>query len=278
MKKILLASLCGLFINSFAFAGNTITTQPQNYFDGIYTGIGVGAGNFQGKAKNQITYKETSDADFGSSNSQTYTLNKNFNKWGFTGEIFSGYGKTFFQRLYVGGELFLRTANIHANVSQTKTDTYYDDFSITRNTSVDIDNFFSFGGAARVGFLVTPRIMLYAIAGVDAAVTYTDVKYSTNFPSSDPLSSIDQEKFSTVLGFMPGAGIEVMLNNKLSLRGQYTYSMYGNASDDNYTDSEYGDWPYHWTESYDGKLKLQKLARNTMTIGLIYHFNGLGWK
>lgn len=299
MKKTFLAALCCLCMCSFAFANAAVTsTQPQNYFDGFYAGLGIGAANLQGKIENNLNdseeylYQTVNANDPNNtynfvldSSSRDYNLNKGFNKWGFVGQVFGGYGKTLLQHLYLGGELFIRATPVKANISTTQTVK-----GSKGETSIDVENYTSAGAAARVGFLITPKIMIYGLFGIDNTFINDHIKHNgtavangSEFPEAtigiDKTVSTDH----VLSGLMPGIGIEAMVTNKLSLRAQYTYSFYQSDKTEYYNNQRSFSKVtsvsniYNWYGNSEGNIKNKNLSRNAITVDLTYHFNGLGW-
>lgn len=73
----------------------------------------------------------------------------------------------------------------------------------------------------RVGFLATPRTMIYAKGG------YTNARFDTTYDST---ATGRIEDHATVDGWRVGAGAETKLNDKIYVKAEYRYSKY---DDDN---------------------------------------------
>lgn len=73
---------------------------------------------------------------------------------------------------------------------------------------------------ARVGFLATPRTMVYALA----AYTQTDYKFSSHIGDASGSKTVD------FTGVTVGGGIEIALTNNIFLGGEYTHTFYGDET------------------------------------------------
>ena len=296
MKKQILFGFIAILASSLVFASGD-TFQPvakPDYFSGFYAGLGVGANYVTGNVKNDIVDTEVlydNNMNQIGGSMVGYSFNENLNAFGFVGDIFGGYGKTF-NRFYIGGELFGR--GIVNKASESKSQTVIP--GLSGKTEIDRNQYYSFGSDIRAGFLVTPRIMIYALAGVDVSQFNYQVKHEGTSafygmapnPSlaSDPLAASNEQDFNKIQpGFMPGIGIEAMLTNKLSLRAQYTYTIYGSTSE-KYNFINNASYvtdisvPNIITSSSvavnsSGELKADTISNNAVTVDLTYHFNGI---
>lgn len=68
----------------------------------------------------------------------------------------------------------------------------------------------------RLGYVVTPRAMIYAKGG------YTNARFNQDYTSG----TTNLESHDNVDGWRLGAGTEVKLNDKVYLKGEYRYSKY----------------------------------------------------
>jgi Opacity protein and related surface antigens len=116
---------------------------------------------------------------------------------GFGGGVFGGYGKTF-GNWYVGGELSADYAKTEGSVA---------------GIDLDIEKKYSVGAAARVGYLITPKVMAYGVAGVERA------KFKTSI--SDGVDSLKGS--ATVNGARFGVGAETFVTDIMSLRTEVDY-------------------------------------------------------
>lgn len=106
----------------------------------------------------------------------------------------------------------------------------------------------------RLGYLVTPRALVYATGGVAFANYGVDRGSCSDcapYGSSNP--------FGSRTGWTVGGGIEYALDNNWHLKAEYLYADYGNKS-----------------VSYDqGKGSIStKITSNTVRAGLSYRFGG----
>ena len=92
------------------------------------------------------------------------------------------------------------------------------------NMRTKVKSPYSYGGDIRAGYLISPRVMFYALFGLDYA------KFKVKSNATYPAQGITNNFSEWELGFMPGVGIEVGLADHLSLRAQYTYTFYPSFS------------------------------------------------
>jgi outer membrane immunogenic protein len=85
------------------------------------------------------------------------------------------------------------------------------DIGGTELASITAEQGFDIG--ARIGYLVTPRTLGYVLGG------YSQAKYNVAFLGTDVYDW-------TANGFLVGAGMETMLTDRLTLRGEYRYKQY----------------------------------------------------
>ncbi len=92
----------------------------------------------------------------------------------------------------------------------------------------------------RLGVTLHPNMLLYGTAGW----AYTNRKHSFN----DPDTPLSDSKTSTVSSFIWGGGVEIMNQNRWSLRGEILYTDLG--SDNNTYTTGLGTTYVNWKDSY----------------------------
>lgn len=110
---------------------------------------------------------------------------------GFSGGAFGGYGKSF-GNWYVGGEL---------SADYNKVD--------GSSNGVDIEKKYSYGAAARLGYLVTPNVLGYGVAGVERG----------KFEAKAVGGKISDD----VTGLRLGVGAETFVRDNVSVRTEVNY-------------------------------------------------------
>ncbi|TAL76699.1 MAG: porin family protein, partial [Beijerinckiaceae bacterium] len=124
-------------------------------------------------------------------------------------------------------------------------------------TAGNINENWSWAAGARLGWLVTPRILTYTEAG------FTEARFGgtqMNYPDGAP-SGISTGGF-TSNGWFMGAGVEAMVAPGWFVRGEYRYSEFGSHTITELTPAgPYGDSIHFRPET------------QTATIGLVYKFN-----
>lgn len=275
---VLIAFTFGL---TTAVLANGFYTQPPApveapYFTGPYVGIGIGlvGAHADVNAEGNVYLYNSGMQQIDYINHLNKSHNFDIGKFGFNGNIFAGYGKTFesFPSYYIGGEMFGNYFGSTLNgTSYSLGGSNQDPLYVTSiNTSVKSP--YSIGGDMRIGYIVAPRTMVYGLLGIDYA--RFDVKsefaYHTFIqPELDGHFAHDFSKWK--LGYMPGVGIETVLIDNISLRAQYTYTYYSSFS-------------YSTTLGYDAlepgppphKVNLTtkvKPSRGLFTVKLSYLFN-----
>jgi len=248
----------------------------KTYFAGPYLGIGIGAidshANITSDNSNDYT-----EIQFPNPFKYSFTAAHGFDvgKYGFDGNIFAGYGIVLNQSIrlfyfdYLGIELFGHyfRPSLKGYSHQTGSVTSQEQFNFLTNLTTKVENPFSFGGDIRIGYLASPRFMIYILFGLDYAQFKVKSKSAislTNAPDEIITDSFNKWK----LGYMPGIGIETGLSDHVSLRVQYTYTFYPSF---NHTATS-SDTVLNWI--YNGSLKTKVIPhRNLLTVMLSYFFN-----
>lgn len=323
MKGKILIALLALGATSAVLANGGMAPAPApvaepNYFDGLYLGLGAGVQHQTGTVKNgtvdDLSY--TATRQYGDiliekheiHNAFLSALDSDVGNTAVNGELFAGYGKTFNSLYYAGVELYAKYANAKtdSNYAGVPVDvdaaTLGDSTSSSVNfkaaaTSIKLKSDWSYGGALKFGYLITPKTMFYLLAGIEHTKFDVDVNHDfaagySQTPDTTPTSSwsrgysyhygFDESKWA----FVPGIGIETMLTDKLSLSAQYTYADYGNVSHHNDmtpvtlppipvgSQEYYGTTHSNVTGSSASDTKFD-LSRGLFSLRLAYHFNGI---
>jgi len=152
---------------------------------------------------------------------------KNTNATGFTGGIFAGYNYQFAAKFIAGLDAdwsWTKTRNLLV-VSpwiSTYTVTNPNSFTTMQSTLNDIPSL-----RARVGYLLSSKIMTYAMAGV----TWANIQYfaNNNNGDTDKGSYITKTNFSKISqGYVAGVGIEWRIIQNFLLRAECLYYQFNN--------------------------------------------------
>jgi opacity protein-like surface antigen len=228
MKTKLLVSLVALGVSSIAFAhGGMPKAMAANYFDGWYAGAGLGVQHQTATVDEKVSYTFNYLRD----TTYTYPLKGDLGDNALNFGLFGGYGKVLNTDWYLGGELFARYAKANSSLEGGE------GFSVTNQQispisgpiKVELNSDYSYGGLVRGGYLITPRTMFYVLAGLE--YTKFDVKINNTPQASFDLTPYSHSFSKGEFAFMPGVGLETMLNNNWLLRLQYTYAVYPSFSD-----------------------------------------------
>ncbi len=163
-----------------------------------------------------------------------------------------GYGVNVGPNWHVGGELFADYSPMKSKITYLGGHIY----EYWHQTKSD----FSYGAALRGGYLFSPKSMIYALVGAD--ITRFKVRmYDGNWEESTIYTA--PWKTRNMIGFMPGIGFESMINQNLSARVQYTYSIYPSLKEN---------FSFVRFVAEDLSSKYEP-ARSRITALFSYHFN-----
>lgn len=307
MKGKILFSILALGASSVVLANGGLAPAPAaapEYFDGFVVGLEGGMQHLAGNVKDNASQVSSDETTYIRQKitqvyfaSDTNSLDNDVADNTLSGGLFAGYGKVFNSAYYIGGELYGRyahnTINTHSSgvLNLFQLNTSDPNWTSEKfSTSINVDSDWSFGGALKLGYLVTPKTMIYLLAGVENSRFKVDVNHTVSDPkilsNGIPFPWSTNYSFSeNRWAFVPGIGIETMLSDNLSLKAEYTYADYGSFSNDNTAHSS--SVIYDATtnaviptikEQYDTTLSSNdkvKLNRGLFTLGLSYHFNGI---
>ena len=187
MRSLLLATAGTIMISGSALAEN---------FDGPFVGLSLGY------AWGDIEY----DYEDGTTGFGDFSEEENIN--GFEGGLFAGYRHRFDAGFVLGGELGYQLSNADGSYSVT----------VGANTArVNFDKSHQFYADLKPGYVFQENLLGYALIGYQRAEFEADVLLNgATLGSAD--DDFDAWRF--------GAGLEYMVNDMLSVRGQYHYAMY----------------------------------------------------
>ncbi len=220
MKKKLISStaIALLFSASAVFAGGPeMVIVGPSPFDGFFIG-GFGSFHQVGfdidgstvvvKNKNNKTTTHTLATQDGGDTDTT----------GYYG-VRGGWGKVFMNRWYAGVEGFAEFGNADGDISTTvfpSANSTNGSINFTNSARINTD----YGVNARLGALLSPTTLGYAILGAEWANVKACVNGTTDGGNSTFVSSCNSE---TKPGFLWGFGAEQMIWRSVSIFAQYTY-------------------------------------------------------
>lgn len=174
------------------------------------------------------------------------------------GQAYVGYGFTY-NRFYVGGEL---TADFDRQSHE-----FSNEDDITRFAKSN-----TYGASLRLGYLVTPQVLLYGIAGV----TRTDISGQILFINGDiydkdfiHLKNTDELSNNGVIGKEWGLGASTTITENLSLRAEYRRIHYSKTVNFDLNDKVF--------DIYNpiGQGALSFKDQDVISLGLSYQFSSL---
>lgn len=274
-NKIVIVSAValGLGAASLALASGAAVPVAPVYFDGWYAGLGAGVQHVTGSSSHSIheVFTPFSDLPRQAPTVSDYSFYNDMGNTTLDGGIFFGYGQVFNTSYYVGGELFGRYA--HATVDSVNTfPLAAADRPITEATSsLNVNTKLAYGADVRLGFLPSDKTLIYAVLGVESA----KFDCHAGLSSADGFIDHGYDFDKQAVAFMPGVGIETMLTNRISLRGQYTYADFASFSHSDYFKTEkvvqrdlVDTYEFTSTDKIDP-------ARGLFTLDLTYRWNGV---
>jgi opacity protein-like surface antigen len=282
MRKVLV-SIFAISFSSLVFASGDLFVKPTNYFDGFYAGIGGGVSHTTANVKaavNTVITETPSGQQVSSTEEFSTNQNADLGETSLAGELFAGYGKSFNiksnrNNLYLGFEVFGKITPTKETANTSNQFISADGNSYTSSLTAELENHyssFSFGADLRFGYLITPKTMIYVLAGGDVA------PFAYMVEGAIPAYSVvyGRRDLQWRGGFMPGVGIESMLTDHWSLRAQYVYSYWGDGAGHYEMDlkgSASGE-DDNGTEDITGSLRgnAENIQRGLFTIDLTYHF------
>jgi outer membrane immunogenic protein len=192
--------------------------------------------------------------------------NKNTNASGFTGGIVAGYNYQFTVNFIAGLDAdwsWTNTRNLLVSSPwiSTYTVTNPNSYTTMQSTLNYIPSL-----RAHVGYLLSSKIMTYAMAGV----AWANMKYiaNNNNGDSDKGSYITKTNFSKISqGYVTGGGLEWRIIQNFLLRAEYLYYKFNNQQSITEGDST-GNYPIYPSHYSWGITSI-----NTIRMGLLYKFN-----
>lgn len=274
-------SFCSVSFANGAYVPPPATSPepvPVNYFDGFYLGIGGGLHHTTADAKAMVVDEIGGYVNSPGQTGPSYPLSVSADMGTISGvaQGFIGFGKTFSQNknAYVGIELFGRYTPTSMSMSQTSQIAYDDEIMASATTEGKLTNDYSFGGDVRLGYLITPKVMAYVLAGVDVGEFNYKIHHMASMYGAPTYLDYSTDKDTWQYGFMPGVGIEAMLNDHVSLRAQYTYTFFGDGDDVAGSGILYSAEGATMVSS-TGTGVTDSIQRGLFTLDLTYHFNGI---
>jgi opacity protein-like surface antigen len=202
-----------------------------------------------------------------------FHLNKNLR--GIDGELFAGF-VYMPGMIMLGAEAFVGDAwtEGHFNRSNTYLNRVNSNTSETEQTETNFRLNYHAGARVLAGMTMWPTAQLYALVGIEEGRFKVNELTQTTAPMFDgiypvrnilPITYYQFAKSST--GFQVGAGVSVLTWNDISVRLQYTYSVFSKLSHEAFTDGFVGN--AGTTVTFDNES-------NSFTVRPIVHQLGLG--
>lgn len=241
---------------------------PEVYeWNGLSVGAGIGVGLFDQDASGKAWRKDKNikkkacewewhkyvrklvwDCDKHSKGDKYTDLHSQSesDKWSVFGTLQIGYDRLLTDRLLIGA--FADFDFFHDNELK------FSDSSRkgSLNGSVDRENMWTIGG--RLGYLVTPRVLVYGLAGYSQLNLDGELDAKFSDPLGGPHSTNANVSINErVDGWTVGGGVEAKLEKRLSLKLEYRYSHFDGAQA-SYFDMRDGDFKKDYGKGFNYKL------------------------
>lgn len=276
---LLAFGFCSASFANGAYVPAPLPAEPVNYFDGFYLGVGGGLHHTTTDATASVIHELGGQFVMPGQSGLNYPLSVTADMGTISGvaQGFLGFGKTFGENhnAYIGIEAFGRYTPTSMSMSQTSQIAFADEVNASATTEGKLTNDYSLGGDIKLGYLITPKVMVYVLAGIDIGEFTYKVHSTGSMVDFSEALDYSASTDSWQYGFMPGVGIEAMLNDHVSLRAQYTYTFYGDA--DKVTGSG-SMTPPGWSVPFIVSTingTADSIQRGLFTLDLTYHFNGI---
>jgi opacity protein-like surface antigen len=223
-------------------------------WDGLYVGVGIGAGSFDhdvdvdsSKTKT-LKMRDKYDCDW-KTIWGPHTIDKSTSfgddDWNVFGTMQIGYDRLVHNRFLIGAFAdfdFYQDADDSFSEPWIKSFGKWKQEIASIDGNIELDHVWSIGG--RLGILVTPRILLYAVGGYSEASL--DGSVDVNFKHGPTLSLAAPDELQ---GYFLGGGAEFKLRENVSLKFEYRYTkLDGDSASASDTDSD--SWT-KWCKEYE---------------------------
>lgn len=190
-------------------AGVMGDAQTVTVFDGVYIGAGASVVNMFNEVS--VYNSNTQGIIPITLGTLQFQANSGFSSIGARANL--GYGKAFNNCGYIGAELAYRYAPVYGGtiVGSNGNATSYVNGRLVHDVAVNL----------RGGYLFAPSVLSYGLIGISAS--------SFNYNFTD-FVSVEHHFNKTQYGLTPGMGIEVALSSAVTMDLRYTYSAYGQKS------------------------------------------------
>ncbi len=206
--------------------------------DGFYVGAQVGYDSYRSNGNYNLSNAATTAPA-----AATITANgsNSMNATGWAGGLFAGYGQYFQDAYYLAGEILVNTSG--ASQSNNSTVAIVGTGSATVNSKFSANT--SWGVRALPGMKLNNSTLLYIPLGWMS----TSLKGTTSLTTTAGNASTSKSQYQG--GFVYGVGMETVVYENFSLRGEYNHTNYNSFS--------------------SGGVKWSP-SNNQVMLGLLYHF------
>jgi outer membrane immunogenic protein len=144
--------------------------------------------------------------------------------------------------------------------------------SVPQDDSVQVKDTWDGGVRGRVGYLITPTVLLFGTGGASwmrnqASITCSSAGFGAWCTGTNFTSGRTDSVTKTVAGWTVGGGLEVVVAPNLLLRGEYRYSSYAGYSATFLQGGAFGDPNFDVVNADIGRIRTQ-----TLLVGLAYKF------
>jgi len=277
IAAVLFASLVGIGycvqanaadIPSKAAPAPVVAVAPVDLWSGAYGGIIAGVGFSTGHA----TLDAYSDGVYQSGVNGPVPVYTAYS-WAFPGVAkpnTDGFltGGTLGYNFHSGSFVYGAEADAVSNVTPGGTSTFLTPALGVAPAVAQIGRAWNYAGTAdaRLGYLVTPDVLLYGKGGFAWANENTGVQ---SFGSAMAATYGNKASSSLIAGWNVGAGAEFMIGSGFSIKAEYKFVSLAKQTA-SFGGFNYGEAPIGTLTTYLGSYRPQE---HVVTVGLNYHFN-----
>ena len=225
-KKCLLAAAILAATSSIALANGGSFVPPPHHCGDFYIGAGISSDmSFLDTELEQIRYDPASAI-----NPTIITIRKkDYGADGWNGELLAGYGHTFMNNIYLGGEIFGQYSSARGSIAGYNATLFSSGSTTVEDESAKIQR--TLGIAIAPGYRVAPGSLFYGRVG------YINTRFEANFvgnsvPYSPFTHNAGLQSFDkNANGLQLGLGVNTQVSNHISIQEGYNWNFYQKFSE-----------------------------------------------
>lgn len=248
----------------------------RDYYSGIYLGLGAGV-QYLAVDFHQSNIIDTVGIALGSYGN-TIERTGHLSNCSVMGDLFLGGGYTFKKYIYLGAEFFIKNnlgddfEGVEIDLMdqgslETESPVRPKEINYSFDPKLKLKRYFEYGGGIKFGFLPTAKTMIYFMLGIQKSKFKVDFSDFVILSNNNAVQSVDFSfKKWKLGGLLPAVGIETMISDHFSIRGEYSYVYYGTVRGSSHLIN-----PDNTIENTNN-IAFKKINDGTFILSLSYHF------